>query len=182
MVCWLATSGFLRFLFHIPPAHLPREGTAHRRLGSSKSILIKKMSHRLAYRPIWLGHFVSWDFFFSDHPSLCRVDINKYIRFFDFRDRVSLCNHCVDQASLNHGNQPALASLAIELKACATPSSSNLSCSEFSGSTSRYSTYSRPWKHRLGPSTVACGCNFDSWDADAVASLVQGQLELYSET
>lgn len=31
------------------------------------------MSHRLAYRPIWWGHFVTWGFF-SDDSSLCQGD------------------------------------------------------------------------------------------------------------
>lgn len=52
---------------------------------------------------------------------MCRVD-TMIIIFLGFRDRGSLCSrsclgtHCVDQASLKHGDPPAPASLVIELK------------------------------------------------------------------
>lgn len=36
--------------------------------------LIKEMPHRLAYRPIWWSHFLSWDFPVPDDPSLCQDD------------------------------------------------------------------------------------------------------------
>lgn len=37
-------------------------------------LLIKKMHHKFAYRPVCWGHFLSWGFLFSSNSSLCRVD------------------------------------------------------------------------------------------------------------
>lgn len=37
-------------------------------------MLIKKIFHRLAYRAIWLRHFLSWGLLFPHDPHLCWVD------------------------------------------------------------------------------------------------------------
>jgi hypothetical protein len=45
--------------------------------------LIKKMFHRLAYRPILWSHFLNWSSIFPDDSSLCQVDNepNNHIRW-----------------------------------------------------------------------------------------------------
>lgn len=37
---------------------------------------LRKCPHRLAYRPVWLGHFFHWGSLFSNDPSLCYNDKN----------------------------------------------------------------------------------------------------------
>lgn len=48
----------------------PLQGSSvYKGLDSPTSVLIKKMSHRIASRSLWWRHFLSWSSFFPDEPS-----------------------------------------------------------------------------------------------------------------
>lgn len=53
-------------LFIQPRTTLPWDDTTYSALGPPTSIIIKKMPHRLAYRPVLQRYFFNWDFLFLD--------------------------------------------------------------------------------------------------------------------
>lgn len=55
--CRFAPCGLSSLIFETTQSHPPRGGTTHSGLCPPISSLIKKMSHRLAYRPVCLEAF-----------------------------------------------------------------------------------------------------------------------------
>lgn len=73
---WLALPGSLSVLSYTAENHQPRGSTPSGRV-PPHYLLIKKMSHRLADRPIQWRHFLSLSFLFPDDSSFSHSDRNQ---------------------------------------------------------------------------------------------------------
>lgn len=77
---WFAPYSLLSLLSYKTRATCPWVALTRVGFTLPQKSLIKKMSHRFAYRPLWWRHFLNWASLLPNDPGLCQVNknTNKY--------------------------------------------------------------------------------------------------------